>query len=149
LEPPSAAGAFHSSESLQKISEGFRQPSEKFGKLSISFRFLPKISAENQDYQRLMPKWTGLKALRKIRGAGAGAIHGHQSPFQNLPPSARNTAGHEQNDLLVGFEVEGSGQRHSPERALRTNNERKLQACQEKFDPAFSARLSGQLGGRQ
>jgi hypothetical protein len=52
----------------------------------------------------------------------AGAVHGHQSPSQNRPPSARNTAGREQSDLLVGFEVEGSGQGHSPERVEQTMN---------------------------
>jgi hypothetical protein len=55
-----------------------------------------------------MPKLTGLKAPRKLLRR-AGAVHGHQSASQNRPPSARNTAGREQSDPLVGAEVEGSG----------------------------------------
>jgi hypothetical protein len=59
--------------------------------------------------------------------------------ISKLASSARNRAGREQSDLLVGSKVEGSGQGHTPERATRTDNERKLQACQENFDRAFSA----------
>src|ERR1700757_380553 len=84
-----------------------------------------------------MPKWTGLKAPRKFPAGGRGSRP--SITISKLASSARNTAGREQSDLLVGSEVEGSGQGHSLERATRTNNEHKLQACQEKFDQAFSA----------
>jgi hypothetical protein len=46
LEPPSAAGAFHYSESFKKFPKVSAQASETFRKPSISFRFPPKITGE-------------------------------------------------------------------------------------------------------
>jgi hypothetical protein len=46
LEPPSAAGAFHYSESFKKFPKVSAQASETFRKPSISFRFQPKIPGE-------------------------------------------------------------------------------------------------------
>jgi hypothetical protein len=82
-----------------------------------------------------MDRTEGAKKIPGVGGRGSRP----SITISKLASSARNTAGREQSDLLVGSEVEGSGQGHSPERATRTNSERKPQACQEKFDQAFSA----------
>jgi hypothetical protein len=138
LEPPSAAGGFHYSESFKK----FPKVSARLPKRSENRRFLSdsrrKLQEKDYYYHRLMPKLTGLKARRKFPAPG-GRGSRPSITISKWASSARNTAGREQSVLLVGSEVEASGQGHSPERATRTNNERQLQACQEKFDRAFSA----------
>jgi hypothetical protein len=108
---------------LQKISKSFRPG---FRNVQKTVDFFP-IPAE--------------KGAKKIPGAG-GRGSRPSITISKLASSARNTAGREQSDLLVGSEVEGSGQGHSPECAARTN-------CKlvKKNLIRLSAHLSGQLGG--
>jgi hypothetical protein len=85
-----------------------------------------------------MPKWTGHEGAKKIPGA-ARARFTAINPHQNWPPRHATQQAASKAISSWAPRIEGSGQGHSPERPTRTNNERQLQACQEKFDQAFSA----------
>jgi hypothetical protein len=88
-----------------------------------------------------MPKWSGLpdwgaeKNSRRRAGAKSASLGG----------ATRLAA----SKAICSWGPRSKGADKGILRVFRTNHELKLQACQEKFDPAFSARLSGQLGGRQ
>jgi hypothetical protein len=144
LEPPSAAGGFHYSESFKK----FPKISARLPKLSENRRFLSdsrrKLQEKDYYYQRLMPKWTG--GAKKIPVAGRArftAINHHLKigllgAQQSRPRAKRSPRG------LPRSKGADKGILRSARLEQTVNENCKLV---KKNLIALSARLSGQLGG--